>query len=374
MSSEWLRTLRSFFMNLYSYSFPIKLENGDNSFEFKQPYTITTALHIENSHYVGYTITDSANNSVDVFNILQLKEYIKLHQNEFTNAKIDELSGQLVIKSIEKLPHQESHEFLNELEKIGLNEGLSNLLELAHLPRKFYSYSGEYGSLTNEAREYLNSNDSNGSKFIIPPPLCKNGDTAVLYCAELFSELDLYEKDVDFSLVNLSYYIDLEKLFYKSKIKSLDMKCFNVNPKVSLKWFASYIECDILSIENCDFSEMPFFFGAFEYSKIDEFKSIGCNMQSLRITTTHKIFANSQINKLDLGLFEKITVLDFYSLSDHLSNAKYDEIINEELLPAKLFLTNAKKNNSREYQEHERNERNERDRITNHYRQGRQSR
>lgn len=340
-------------MNLYSYTFPVKLENSNSlpTFEFVAPYTITTALHIENSHYVGYTINDSKNNSVDVLNIQDLKKYIKTYPNEFTNAIIDELTGQLEIVNIQKLTHKESIEFLYEYERRGFNNGLVNLLEVVVFPRKFYSYDLylDKCSLTKEAREYLNTKGYNNDKVIIPPPLLISNDNIVKDASGLFSNLEPYEKDIDFTLVNFKYYLNLYQLFKSSKIKSLDIKTFNINSSAKMKEFCYGIECDTLSTKDCDFSEMYYFTSAFEESKINEFQSIGCNMKNLSINSTNNIFTKSTINKLDLGLFEKVKVAECSNLSKHLLYSNYEEIINEELLPKKLFLTESKMKNSKEY-------------------------
>lgn len=353
-------------MNLYSYSFPIKLEKGENLPEFTAPYTITSALYIEDSHYVGYTISDSNDNSVDVLNIFDLKEYVTTNPSEFTNVKIDEISGHLIFKSIQNLPHKESLEFQYPHEKDGINKGLTNLLEIAIMPRKFYKYENSCCKLTQEAIEYIDAVDRVPAKCIMPQPLSICNSKAITSCRELFSRFDFYDNDVDFSLVNLNSYLIAEQLFEKSKFKTLEVKNFNINPDAALAKFCSGIECDILSIEDCDFSEMSYFSNAFSLCEIDEFKSKGCNMKRLAINLTHHIFLESRINKLDLGLFENITVDDFFSLQTHLSDAKYEVIINEELLPEKLFISDDLMYNSYEYQEHEDEER----RRRSYYRAG----
>lgn len=315
-------------MNLYSNTFPVKIENADDNTPVKlnAPYTITAALHTRNSHYVGYNITDVGNNSVEVYNVPEIKEYIKTHSREFTNARIG-ATGQLEIDNPLSLEQRDRLVYEGKL----INQGLLDLLELeeeSDIPSKVYKYNltddnSIVCSLRDDFREYIKTTNDT---IVFPPILTSFVESSVIKCDMLFSDLDLRGKNVDFSFVDLRCYTSFNYLFKNTKIDNLDFSVFNINHVTSIKSLFIELECKTLSLKNCDFSNITEIVDCFNYAIINRVETEGCilNEELLKTVTASSIFNRAKINYLDLSLFKNIPPTAFVDASNWSENYSED--------------------------------------------------
>lgn len=318
-------------MNLYSKSFPIKPENEDgykdNSFEFKAPYTITGVLYTNDSHYIGYNVTDSDDISVDVLNIIELRDYVKAYPKEFTNAKISK-TGHLEIDKLNQLPHH-SKIWYNGMY---VSQGLIDMLEVKE-DIKVYDYAIKHDSvrctLNADYKNYLKTTTE--TEIVFPPLLTKFDNNPKLICDCLFACLDLTGKVVDFSLVDFSYYEGFNALFEQTKIDKLDFKFFDINKHISLNNLFINFQCDNLNLNDCDFSNIKGFERCFKNAKINKLTTEGCilNDELLKTVTASYMFGKSQINYLDLSLFENIPPTSFIDGSNTVKNTSVFEAYNK---------------------------------------------
>lgn len=334
-------------MKLHSYKFPVEIENTElkDTFEFLPPYTITTALVQEQSHYVGYTLADNTGNTVDVYNINELKSYVKTYPNEFTNVSIDEL-GHIQVEDFLNLPHHETLKYDNVqsyAESMGVNIGLLSLLGIPIPPIKFYSYVRFNGtqklrvSLTKEARNFIINelNKEDDTPFIMPPPLVKLGDRYVENCSKLFAEIDFSQKNIDFNLIDLNRYNCINNLFQNSTFDSLTIEQFNLAIKnVSLNFFNG-VKCKTLNLKGVDFNEISSFKSAFALVDSDKVE-IDSSLVPTRIGAefkNHRIFYSTNIKEFDLTFFSKIPPKEFASGKSWFSGLSCDRLLNLDVLP-----------------------------------------
>lgn len=313
-------------MKLYSYTFPVKIENeGHENFKFKSPYTITTALHIEKSHYVGFTVIDNENQSVDVLDILSLKKYIKNNPTEFTNASICKISGQLDIVGLETLPQDESLDYKNIYERQGMSQSILTLLEIkdvASMPRKIYNYNARKNvikcTLTKEFKSFIKKfpKQEIEDSLVIPQPLTIFEGEAVNSAENLFGNINFTNTNVDFSLLDLRYFKNLSKLFRYVKIEKLNVSMLNLNPTILESAFEG-INCDVLDLSNCDFSNSESVFSILNSSKIGKLKAKNCKMpyhlNSFRgfYHNSSNDYLHAEIGEFDLNFFSNLSEEQF---------------------------------------------------------------
>lgn len=349
-------------MNLQVNSFPVK----NKDMVLKPPYTITKALHYAQSHYTGYTIKDVDNNCVDVLNILDLREYIKVCPIEFTNAKIGDY-GHIEIDDLYNIEHLDCSNYDYFVDKIDINNGLLGLINIHNIikPVDFYSYELDFITkeyrcrLTDTAVEYFNGisklyiNDIDNKISIlrsndflqIPSPLCKIDDIPVTSCKGLFSNINVFTDlstdgfnsyvAPDFSLVDLSYYSDINSLFEFSCFDILDVKNFNLRPKGEIQSIFEGVCCNLLDLTDCDFSKVTSLTSTFKSCDIKELKVKGIDLSNLRVKDS-SIFYNSRISIADASLYETIHVSNFDDIQVNgglFSNLICKELLNLDTLP-----------------------------------------
>lgn len=353
-------------MNLQVNEFPVKSKD----MELKAPYTITKALHYAESHYVGYTLKDTNNNCVDILNIVDLREYMKICPTEFTNARIGKY-GHIEIDNFLNLEHKDCLNYHCFEDKVDINDGLLGILNIQGCnikPSNFYSYELEFitkeyiCSLTDEAVKYLNlfkNLDINSfpkdiaqlirseENLQIPSPLCKIGDIPVSSCKGLFSNLDMFNGKnnkgfdsrivPDFSLVDLSYYNNIDSLFESSSFYALDVKSFNLKPKGKVESLFSSLVCDSVDLTDLDFSEITSLILPFDSCYIKEVKAKGIDISSLSFKD-NRMFNNSFIQDFDVSLYE--TINERYLVDEKYSGTLFSNLIcknmvNLDCLPTK---------------------------------------
>lgn len=343
-------------MKLYSYKFPIQLENEDReNFEFKPPYEITTALHIENSHYVGYTLKDCNGSSVCVFDILSLKEYIKYNPIEFKNASICKISGQLNIVDFENIPHEESLEYKTSYERRGINQSILHLLEINDkvlMPRKIFSFSVNEKNkiskckLTREFKAFIKKFNKQymDDALVIPRPLSISENGLEFDASNLFENIDFSGIKVDFSLLDLRCFKNVSKIFSKVNIDNLKVSTFNLNPTKLTSAFER-ITCGTLDLSNCDFSNVSNVESLLVSSKIRKLKATNCkmpyNFNSYRGYYHKNIndYLCASIDEFDLNIFSNISEENF---NRNLSNSFYGLTCKKFNNIEKLPIRNAK--------------------------------
>lgn len=350
-------------MTLYSYTFPVKIQNdGYDNYDFTAPYTIISALHQEESHYVGYTLTDSNDNSVEVLNIKELRDYIKTYPNEFTNVKVND-NNKLVIEDMEHLPHNE----VNTSHVKGIDESLLNLLDIPKRtipPTRFYKYEKDFitgvtkCSLTNQACEFLNTGYNNLCKSeskhrleeytttILPPPLYRYRGDRVVSCEDLFSGTNFFtggsgidqviyyeEREFDFSLLDLSYYDNIDGLFYETTFGQLNLRTFNLDLKGEIEALFKGLSCNILDLTGCDFSRVTHLYECFYDTTINRVIATDCDLSNVIFDNKASFFSNTNISELDLTLFSKISEEEFTNTKGFFNGLITTELSNLNLLP-----------------------------------------
>lgn len=332
-------------MKLHSYKFPAKLEN----FEFTAPYTITEALQIEDSHYVGYTLCDSVGVEVEVFDIFGLKKHITTHKEEFTNVSICDVSNQLIIDNFENLPHLNSDIFLFEHEIKGLTEELFNLLEvndIVTMPKKAYDYkvlvNGQVNcKLNSKYKDYITHLAFKKSKniLVIPPPLQIYEGKKVTNYSYLYKNLNFWKLNLDFSLVDLRYCENAKSMFASTKIRQLDFAKFNSTPVIATSMFEGLL-CERLNLNNCNFSNTIKLDDFLKSSKIQSLTATNCimptnlNSSNKRYYKNQNIYNHAYIGEFDLEFFSNMSKENIVKSSGSMFYyLKCEKFVNIQKLP-----------------------------------------
>lgn len=313
------------------------------------PFTITSAIYVHDSHYIGYELTDSFGEKVDFLDINELKKAISSNPDDFENVKLNKL-GHLEIDDYDNLPHKINQ----ELNDIAITNGLYSLLAVdkrKFMPDVVYNYKLVKDKMQNgnqvykcsfsvDFKNYVKFNPKSKEPFKIelPQPLLMINGIKVTNFSKLFANMNFNNIELDYSLMDLRNCEQIEKMFEYTQINELKLKTFNFKPKLASSLFRE-LKCNVLDLSDCNFSNINNFYFWFYGSEIG-------NVKAKRIKTGaidfKSIFNFTSIDKLDLELFKNIKINEMRK-SDNcgiFSNLTCKKFINMGKLPTNEMTKN----------------------------------
>lgn len=247
----------------------------------KSKFTFTTMLHENNSHLVGYIITDENNNEIKELNIPYLKEQLRQNPNDYTNASLDKFNH---IQTTQQLPLQPAFTDSQLEDRRSLNVLIYGK-ELATLYEYEEHNFGVKMKLSNELKFMLNSGEY---ADILPPPMPKVTDMSNLFSRCKIDNLDLQNFDTK-NVYEMSY------MFGYSAMYGLNISNFNTCSVTNMSHM--FLECKAtkLDLTHFDTTNVTIMRNMFSFCNIDTIDLTGFNIENL--TDRYRIFydSNAQI-------------------------------------------------------------------------------
>lgn len=326
-------------MKNHSSTYPITTQG--TPIKFKTPFNITSAIYTQESHYIGYELTDANGITVDVFDIPELKEGIKNTPSDFANVKVNNL-GHLDIDDYENLPHEVNEDY----DKARMSSSLFALLQVDEktiMPSKIFQYKEIKNSaktvinyrcsFTKDFKDFIKYSRKNkaGSSLEIPQPLLTLNGVKVADHSNMFASIVFNDINVDFSAIDLRFCENANNLFKKVSIDNLEIKPFNLSPQKADNLFQE-LKCETLDLSGCNFRDITNFDDFFKSCRIEKIKAKGIKTGLICSgDINHSPFAYAYVGVLDLDLYNNIDVDTIY----HFRNLTCDKFTNIHKLPTK---------------------------------------